>query len=301
MTKFFVIFNPAARSERSRKLRRFLATKVAMSPNIALAATPWPGAAREIAGRAVCDGFDVIVAAGGDGTINEIVNGIGTTGVPLGVLRVGTVNVFARELGIPKQLDAAWRLIERGHTTQIDLGCAESRGTRRYFVQLAGVGFDAWAVQRASNGLKRKIGPLSYIWAGLKAVSLPRVAVDVSCNGAGNARGQAVLIGNGRRYGGDFALFPEADQRDGKLDVCVFENGGYLDVLRYAQSVVRGMHTKLPDVKYFQAEEFECRASAVVPFELDGEDAGEAPVKFSVLPGALSVLVPERQGDQNHA
>jgi diacylglycerol kinase (ATP) len=310
MTKFLVIFNPAARSERSRKLRRFLAEKIIRSSNISIAATSSPGAAREIACRAVRDGFDVIIAAGGDGTINEVVNGMfpgsaasasSMQAQALGILRVGTVNVFARELGIPKQLDAAWQMIERGYTTQIDLGCAESGGTCRYFVQLAGVGFDAWAVQGTSNRLKRRIGPLSYVWAGLKAVSLPRVAVEVSCNGASAASGQAVLIGNGRRYGGDFCLFPAADLRDGMLDVCVFENGGYVDVFRYAQSVLRGLHTRLPDVKYFQAQEFECSASAMVPFEVDGEEAGHAPVRFSVVPRALRVIVPEMEGDQEYA
>jgi YegS/Rv2252/BmrU family lipid kinase len=291
MTKFFVIFNPAARGERARKLQQFLESKT--SAAVTLAATTAPGDAQRLATQALANGHELIVAAGGDGTVNEVINGIGTSGATLGVLRGGTVNVFGHELGIPNNLAAAWAILERGQTRAIDLACAHTAGDARYFVQLAGVGFDAWAVQHASWELKKKIGSLSYLWAGLKGVGSPHVNVEVATNGSGAlGRGVAVLIGNGRFYGGRFALFPDARLDDGKLDVCVFESGGYLDVLRYAQGVVRGVHTKFRDVRYFQAEHFECRASGAAPFEVDGELAGAAPVRFTVIPRALRVVAP---------
>jgi len=279
MTNYFVIFNPAARSEKSRRLQQFLPTQATV------AATTGPGDAQRLAAQAARAGYPCVVAAGGDGTVNEVVNGLGPHGPALGVLPLGTVNVFARELGLPRRLDAAWAVIAAGRTRTMDLGCATARGVSRYFVQLAGVGFDAWAVQHASGTLKKRIGPMSYVWAGLKAVATPCAPVAV-----GEHRGVAVLVGNGRFYGGRFLLFPRARLDDGLLDVCVFERGRYVDVLRYVVAVARGRHARLPDVRYFQAAEFECRAVAgSAPVEVDGELAGHAPVRFAVVPGALRV------------
>jgi len=244
----------------------------------------------------------LILAAGGDGTINEVINGIGTSGTALGVLPLGTVNVFAHELRIPRKLDAAWAVIHGGHTRTIDLARTQANGSTRYFVQLAGVGFDAHAVRTASWDLKKRIGPLSYVWAGLKALSKPHPPIEISVNGSGPlGSGVAVLVGNGRFYGGPFALFPKARLDDGLLDICVFRTVGYWDVLRYGQGILRGVHIGFGDVKYFQAENLACRVTGPTPFELDGEDAGDAPVTFSVVPRALRVVVPKLNRGDNHA
>ncbi|HUI06316.1 MAG TPA: diacylglycerol kinase family protein [Verrucomicrobiae bacterium] len=300
MDKLFVIFNPAARGEKSRRVRQFLEAKAGRS--VTLAPTERAGDARELAARAVNKGYRLIVAAGGDGTINEVVNGIGSSGATLGVLPLGTVNVFARELGIPGRLEAAWAVIESGRTRTIDLARAEANGATRHFVQLAGVGFDARAVRAASWELKKRLGPLSYVWAGLKTISSGPVTVEVSANGSGTCgRGVAALVGNGRFYGGRFALFPEARLDDGLLDVCIFETCGYFDVLRYGQGILRGTHPRLRGVKYFQTERLVCSASGAAPFEVDGEDAGDAPVAFSVAPRALRVVAPRPSGGDDHA
>ncbi len=300
MTRFFVIFNPVARGERSHRLRKFLEARI--SGDVTLAPTVKAGDAQGLAAQAVIDGYGTIIAAGGDGTINEVVNGIGLSGVRLGVLPGGTVNVLAHDMKIPRRLEQAWAVIERGHTRTVDLARTESGGKVRFFLQLAGVGFDAHAVRAASWELKKRVGPLSYVWAGLQVLSKRQVPVDVSVNGGGpRATGIAVLVGNGRFYGGPFKLFPRARMDDGLLDVCVFENGAYLDVLRYGQGILRGVHLQFSDVHYFQAREFTCSAAQPVPFELDGEDAGEVPVRFSVAPRALSVIVPEQARGNNHA
>ena len=296
MDKLFVIFNPAARGEKSQRIRRFLETKTGSS--ITLAPTQRAGEARHLAARAVTEGYRVVVAAGGDGTINEVINGLGTSGAALGVLPLGTVNVFAQELGIPRRVEAAWAVIENGRTRTIDLARAESNGVARYFMQLAGVGVDARAVRAASWELKKKIGPLSYVWAGLKTMSGPHPRVEVSANGNSSVGGVAVLVGNGRFYGGRFALFPKARMDDGLLDVCVFESWGCLDLLRYGHGILRGAHVDLGGVKYFQAERLVCTAPSATPFELDGEDAGDAPVTFSVVPRALRVIVPKSSGGE---
>jgi YegS/Rv2252/BmrU family lipid kinase len=299
MDKLFVIFNPAARGEKSQRVRRFLEAKA--GPSITLAPTQRADEARLLAARAVTEGYRIIIAAGGDGTINEVVNGMGRSDSVLGVLPLGTVNVFAQELGIPRRIAAAWALIQNGRPRTIDLARAESHGVTRYFIQLAGVGIDARAVRAASWELKKRVGPLSYVWAGLKTLSEPHTRIEVSANGSGSAAGVAVLIGNGRYYGGRFTLFPRARMDDGLLDVCVFEKYGYLDVLRFGPAILRGTHINMGGVKYFQADRLVCHAPGLTPFELDGEDAGDAPVTFSVVPRALRVIAPEPNGGGNHA
>jgi diacylglycerol kinase (ATP) len=278
--RILVIFNPSARGEKSQRLRQFLESK--KSNRVTLAPTQSAGDATRLA--AAAGDHDVVVAAGGDGTVNEVINGL--NGAALGILPLGTVNVFAHELDIPRRLPAAWELIEAGRTRAIDLPCAEAGGKRRYFCQLAGVGFDAQAVRAASWELKKKVGPLSYVWAGLQTLGDHHAPVEIQPQ---NIAGAAVLIGNGQFYGGRFRMFPQARLDDGLLDVCVFKKAGLLDWLRYIPAIWSGAHTKFRDVEYFQASEVSCHAS--VPFELDGEDAGDAPVRFWVKPRALRVIV----------
>lgn len=282
MKRILVIFNPAARGAKARAVRQFLTRRA--GPGVTLAPTQGPGDATHLA--AADRTHDLIVAAGGDGTVNEVVNGL--AGRPLGILPFGTVNVFAKELGIPAQLAAAWRVLETGQTRTVDLGCAEFAGQTRYFVQLAGVGFDARAVRAVSWNLKTKLGPLSYVVAGLKLLRQTHAPVEV----APGLAGVAVLIGNGRYYGGKLRLFPRARFDDGLLDVCVFEKFGVRELVRYLPGILCAAHPGMAGVHYFQTAEFTCRSAGPAPLELDGEDAGDGPVKFSVKPGALRVLVP---------
>jgi len=311
MQRLCVIFNPAARGERSHRTLDFVATKSTRSHQVVIAPTERTGDAQRLAAWAVSEGHEMIVAAGGDGTINEVVNGIGTSGVPLAILPGGTVNVLALELGIPFRLDAAWKIIEQGSWRAIDLGRVEANGTSRYFAQLAGVGLDAVSVRNTNWKMKKRFGPLSYVWAGLKTIGSHDAVVEVesrtgipacaagekpnelASNGrTTSTRGGLVLIGNGRFYGGRFAVFPDARMDDGLLDVCIFHKGGYLNVLRYLQGVWRGVHTGFDDVTYFQTNGFVCRSPVPVPFEVEGEVAGDVPATFSVLPRALRVIAP---------
>ena len=172
-----LIFNPKARGEKARGLYAGLRTQAAQC---AVLLTTGPGHARDLACQAIADGFNVIIAAGGDGTVNEVANGIvespgGLAAAKLGVLPLGTVNVFARELGLPLSVRKAWDVIGVGNETLIDIGVAEfgANGSRqrRIFIQLAGAGIDSRAVERVNWKLKQKIGPLAYLVAGLRGAA----------------------------------------------------------------------------------------------------------------------------------
>ena len=292
-----VIFNPAARGGKARHFRHHLN---AIGAESTLKKTAAAGDARRLAAEAISEGFEVIVAAGGDGTLNEVLNGIGDTpngfeSARLGVLPLGTVNVFACELAIPTKLDAAWAAIHQGRETRIDLPRAEysinGKPQHRYFAQMAGAGLDARAVELVEWQLKKKIGPLAYVVAGLKAMLGPQSKITAA-GGAHSATGELVLIGNGRLYGGQYRLFPKGDVRDGLLDVCIFPRVNWLTLAHCAPSLLLRGTLPASAAQAFQAETFTLASPSPTPFELDGELIGHLPATFSIERSRLRVIVP---------
>jgi diacylglycerol kinase (ATP) len=288
-----VIFNPAARGNKARHFRRHLAE---IGGRSALKATAAPGDARRLAAEAVKDGFDTIVAAGGDGTVNEVLNGIGDAPegferARLGVLPMGTVNVFARELKTPLQLESAWETLRRGRERKIDLPYVEflATGKRVYFAQLGGAGLDVRAIELVDFSVKKKIGPLAYVIAGMKALFEKKLPITALADGTSVA-GELILIGNGKFYGGPFEIFPSADLNDGLLDVCIFPRADLGMLLRCAPGFL--IRRRLPEkaVRRFRAASFELTAEATAHFELDGELIGALPVRFSVERERLRVV-----------
>lgn len=292
-----MIFNPAARGDKARRLRRQLDV---IRQQSTLKATASPDDARRLAAEAVAEGFDLIVAAGGDGTANEVLNGIGDAPegfarARLGVLPLGTVNVFARELKIPMKVERAWEVILQGREQKIDLPrveySAKGKPQRRYFCQLAGAGLDARAIELVDWQHKKNVGKLAYVIAGLRALRERKPLVTVRANGQ-SATGELVVVGNGRFYGGSFALLPQADLRDGVLDICVVQRVNWSGLFRSAPGLL--LRGKLPRsvAKNFSAATFELISESPAAFELDGEWVGNLPVTFAVEREKLRVVVP---------
>lgn len=292
-----VIFNPAAKGQKAERFRRCLEV---IASECELKPTAAPGDARRLAAAAVQAGCDTVIAAGGDGTLNETLNGIGDVPdgfarIRLGILPLGTVNVFARELGIPTRPEAAWAILRGGKEKAIDLprmesGAAENRQLL-HFAQLAGAGLDSRAIQLVSWSLKKKIGPLVYVMAGLRAMSESHPTLTVS-DGIRSIAGQLVLIGNGRLYGGNFRVFPQADLTDGLLDVCVFPSVNWPSLFRCGLKLLATGTLPENTVTRLRAESFTLIGSSPVFSEVDGELAAPLPAKFTVQPQALRVLVP---------
>jgi diacylglycerol kinase (ATP) len=292
-----VIFNPAARGDKARHFRRHLDE---IASHGALKATAAPGEARRLATEAVADGFELIVAAGGDGTVNEVLNGIGDAPdgfvrARLGVLPLGTMNVFAREIGLPLSIERAWQTLRRGRETRLDLPRAEFSANdvrqRQYFIQLAGAGFDARAIELVTWPLKKKFGPLAYVIAGVKALrsGLPKITAHVDGQ---NATGELILVGNGRFYGGPLKIFPKADLHDGFLDICVLSRANWLALLRCLPGLLARRRLPASVTQRFRAPAFELKGDGSASFELDGEWAGHLPVAFSIAREQLRVVIP---------
>lgn len=296
-----VVFNPAARGARAR---RFLGALQQLSPPCALWPTHRPGHAAELAAAAAREGFDPIIAAGGDGTVNEVVDGL--AGVPgaldavrLAMIPLGTMNVFARELGLPLRPPAAWRLIQTGAERRVDLGRVEwteaGRRRARHFVQLAGAGLDSRAIARVRWAAKQWTGPLAYALAGWQAWRGPQPLVEMTA-GTRRRAGELVLIGNGRFYAGPLPMFPEARPDDGLLEVRVFARVTGLTLVRFALAWLTRRPLRVPGTQDLRAEHLEITAAAPVPIEVDGENVGVTPGVFTVSPRALRVLAPPPAG-----
>lgn len=292
-----VIFNPAARGNKARRFRHFLNE---LSQQCSLKATTGPGDARRFAHAAASIGFDLIAAAGGDGTVNEVLNGIGDepdgfAKIRLGILPLGTVNVFARELKIPLRLEHAWKVLKRARETKIDLGrvdfLEEGNPARRHFMQLAGAGLDARAVELVSWKLKKNAGPLAYVVAGLQALAEKQPHITVSGNGQKLA-GELALLGNGKFYGGPYEIFPGAKLDDGLLDACVFPSVNLPSLLGLAPGFILRRKFSEQKVRRLRAEKIELTSETPATFELDGEWVGNLPATFSVEPKRLRVVVP---------
>jgi len=282
--KVCIIFNPGARGDKARLLEAELREFAGEMP---IFASSEPSSIEALALEAVKNGYDHIIAAGGDGTVNAVVNGVAGMDVTLSILPLGTMNVFAYELGIrATQLRKCWEMIQAGQPKTVDLALA----SQRYFVQLAGVGLDALTVQETDWHMRKAIGPVSYVFAAAQVIGRPAPVLQLEFADGSEHSGSFVLIGNGRFYGGPIALFRDAKNDDGLLDVLVFRHQTYLDILRYLQGILIGTHVDLPDIEYRQTSWLRVLSNRVVPVELDGDVAGSTPLEFRIAREQLRVV-----------
>jgi YegS/Rv2252/BmrU family lipid kinase len=258
-----------------------------------------PGEASLLARRAAEKGIDAVWAVGGDGTLNEIVNGLAGSGVALGVLPGGTGNVWARGLGLPTRslrhtqplLESA-RALAAGVTRRIDLGQANGR----YFLQWAGLGLDAEVnrIIEPRTRAQRRLGVVPYLAVGVTtALHMVGPRVRIWVDGERIYR-QALLIVicNSQLYAGIARIAPGAHLDDGLLDVHVFAGTGFRAALRVALGVLSGLHVRDPRHSCFRGRSISVEPNRPLAVALDGEPFGLTPVTCQVVPGAVSILVP---------
>jgi diacylglycerol kinase (ATP) len=287
VTDTIVILNPTAGSP--EHVRSWQERAKSLAGDCPVRVTSHSGEAEALARRAVEEGFARIVAAGGDGTVSQVANGLAGSNAILGVLPMGSVNVFAMELGLPlHNLQRCWDIIEDTNLRLVDMPSANEK----YFVQLAGVGLDAQVVKETSLAFKRSFGPLSYLISAAQIAARQPPKLFIESEHTSVEEGSFVLVGNGRLYGGPFPFFKQAVIDDGLFDVVVFKRLGYLEIMRYLQDVVFSADIKVPEIEYFQTRQLRITSEQDVPLELDGELAGNCPVDFRIQKRALRVLAP---------
>ena len=286
-----LIFNPAARrmqAQRGRLLERVLAGLAAEGLNVQVTPTTRPGDATRLAREAVAARSDLLVACGGDGTVNEVVGGVAGSDVPLLVIPGGTSNVLAREIGLPRELMAGAALLRKGAIRRISLGRA---GDRR-FVLMAGVGVDAGIVAASNSRLKRHLGEGAFWLAGFQQLAQYHFSpFDLVVDGK-PYQGTFALISKVKHYGGPFQLTPQANLFSNQFAICLFQSTGRWRYLYYLSQVARGKHASLPDVLMLKGRIIEVTGSANIQVQVDGELLGTLPQTISIQDNALSLIVP---------
>ena len=267
-----------------------------------LAETRGPGDATEIAHRASAEGRQLVIACGGDGTLNEIVNGLATQQnghrVPLALLPGGTANILAKELGLPWDIPRAAERLVRGQVREIALGLAtplEQPEKRRYFLSVAGAGPDGIMVYSLDLGLKAKIGILAYWWQGACAIfryKFPRFRI---VTGDQQVDASLVVVGRTKNYGGPFKITTRADLYEDKFEVMAVATQSGLRYLTYLPTLWLGELHKTKGVFFWKADKLVCEPLDKNPVyaQMDGEPLARLPVEFTIVPRKLKLLVPQ--------
>jgi YegS/Rv2252/BmrU family lipid kinase len=287
-----IIGNPAARKSSIKKIERasIFLQKKGFGTKILM--TKKRGEATDLAHEMVKKKPFLIIAAGGDGTINEVINGIVHTETPLAILPLGTANVLAKELGISENIyEALETAISRTPKT-VSLGRIElldsSTLKTHYFCLMAGVGFDGKTVYHVNTSLKKVSGKCSYIIGGIKNLS-SYSPNELFFNIDGKEySGYCAIIGKASRYGGNFKVTPEATLLEPTFHSCIFKGRKRSDLLRYVFGIIRGTHIKNDDVICLKSTNIEIQGTAHI--QIDGDYLGVTPAKLSVGKEALSLV-----------
>lgn len=290
MKRGFLIYNPSAgiRAKTEPRvqqvIRDFAEQDIEMIPSPSRAG----GSVVEQVREMIPEKPDLLVTWGGDGTINEAVNGMFGSGIPLGLLPGGTANLMVRELCIPQNISEAIRVIGAGKRRMISVGQANDR----YFLLMVGVGFDSAVIQNVNLSMKRKLGKLAFGISALHtAVSYHFPQFQVHYNGSESDCTFAVIC-NARHYAAYFVLTPDADISDEYLYICLFKDPGLARLIQYAFHALRRTHLQLPSVQVIRATEVFITGTETVAVQADGELVGSLPLRFSIHPRCLEVFCP---------
>jgi YegS/Rv2252/BmrU family lipid kinase len=286
-----IVFNPVAGRRRAQLLWRVLDVLVANGIRIDLAETAGPGHAETLARSAAQAGKTLVVAAGGDGTIAEVANGLMGSATRLGVIPLGTANVLANELGLPFAPGAVAHALAFGRTRPLWPGLASGPGGSRLFVQMLGVGFDAHVVQQLSFPLKRVFGRGAYVLQTLR--ELPRyrfIPIRLRIDDE-EIEASSVIVSKGRLYAGRYILAPDARSGEPGFSVVLFEHSGPWAALMYGAALPLDLLWRAPGVRHLRASRVDFIGNQKSPVQTDGDQAGHTPLSIVDASGPIQIVV----------
>ena len=297
-----VIFNPTAgraRRVRSGALERARKVLARQGIESELAATDGPGSAPGLARQAVRDRRQMVIVCGGDGTLNEVVNGLAGSAVPLALLPAGTANVFAKELGLPWNIERAASLIGGSRFRRISLGhvkAAEGEKDGRYFLSLAGAGPDGAIVRAVNPSLKERTGTVAFWLEGFRQLTsygFPRFRVKFENE---TAEGTLIIAGRTKHYGGPVKITTRADIYGNDFELMLCTTSSRWKYLSYMPLLLSGGLRHVPGIRFVRATEMRCEPIDAEPIwvQVDGEAAGRLPAEFRIVRDALTLAIPTK-------
>lgn len=290
-----LISNPNAGrggASRAREVARFCDSLRKRGIEVVVLDTSGPNDATRLAERAAKDGVRDVIVSGGDGTINEALQGLVGTGARLAVWPRGTANVLARELKLPFDAEEAAEVIARGVAKPVHVGCAtqERTGERRYFFLMAGIGLDASIVRRVRPRLKRRVGEAAFWYSGLGHLARWQpVPFKVEIDGQ-TLRATFAAIGNAAHYGGNLAITPRAHLNKPEFEICVVDSSSRLHFLYLLSHAIRreGVTEDMRGVQFIRTKR--ARVTGDVPVQIDGELIGQLPMTFEIAPSSIEII-----------
>ncbi len=287
-----VIYNPAAGPRRAHRLWRVLDILSASGMRVQLQETAYAGHATLLARQAIDENPQcLVVAAGGDGTIAEVANGLAGRTARLGVIPLGTANVLARELKLPIAPQAVAAALAFGRTRALWPGIASGRGGDRVFVQMLGVGLDAQVVHRLPKPLKRLLGPGAYVVQTMREMWRYGYApIRVKIDGVA-AEAASVIVTKGTLYAGQYLLAPAARPGEKGFSVALFEGQGPLSALLYGAALPLNLLPLTPGLRLLRASRVEICGAAATPAQADGDPAGEVPISIRDAEHPIGIVV----------
>jgi len=290
-----VIFNPTAGCRRRSRLDRVLAHLAALGADVELRPTAHAGDAEAIAATAPRPADGLIVAAGGDGTLAEVVNGLfanpARRDLRLGLIPLGTANVLAHDVGLPHTPEGIARTLVSGVPRTVRPGVLRTGdGRTRHFLMMAGAGFDAEVVAAVTPRLKRSLGKGAYVWQTLRLAAATRLGgLTVTADGAAFAT-RSVVVCNGRHYGGPYLLAPSADLAQPWFQVVMLDRAGGWRVLSQGLRLIRGTLAAAPDVRLTTARRIAITGSGCL--QADGDAAGPLPAELAAAEDDIALMTP---------
>jgi diacylglycerol kinase (ATP) len=301
-----IIYNPVAKRASRKKVEQALHYLKSKGYGVEVFSTERKGHAEYLAGEGVKKLPSLIIAAGGDGTFNEVVNGIAGSKVPLAIMPLGTTNVLAKEIGAPENVKGAIEFALSRNPRNISLGkivlSSEKNGNNplsppfseggqggfRYFVLMAGIGYDGETVFCINERLKRISGKGSYIFSGIKTlITFNPGELIFDINGK-TYSGYSAIIGKAAKYGGNFKITPDAKLSDPAFYICLFQGKKRLDIIRYVMGILTGRHLRFKDVEYLQAKAVEVKGKSHI--QMDGDYFGMTPAQIEVAPDMVNLV-----------
>ncbi|BCB96485.1 hypothetical protein JZK55_14070 [Dissulfurispira thermophila] len=304
-----IIGNPIAGGGALKKIRQAVSILENKGFNVNLMLTTQKGDAELFARQASQQSAEcsrlLVIAAGGDGTYNEVANGLIHSNIPMAILPLGTTSVLAKELNISNDIKISLDIALNGKIQTIHLGKITCKGSNeksnssqnnlplvtRHFLLMAGIGFDGETVYSVNPYIKKIAGKTAYVLSGIKNIFKYNPSIITLRYDSEEKSGYNVIIGKASCYGGDFKVTPDARLTDPYFYVFVMHQKGKLNLIRYILGIVRTKHLKLNDISYFRTSEIEIEGNAHI--QIDGDYLGTTPAKIDLVTDAIKIITPK--------